>query len=155
MEEVKQILHHYNLGDQRVLNYESHSHDPDMWSHTFEAKNKKYILVEVEAVDDNLRDEEYERLETDLHIRRANLKLITPKLEQMHTMNNRAGIGIDGYGEIISADDAKDLHEAQEVAAKQYFPPTPEELLNPELKKYRNPHDLHSETTWILFELLQ
>lgn len=129
MEEVERILRHYDLGDQEMLNYESHSHDPDMWSHTFEVNNKKYLLVEVEAVDDDLQAEEYERLEDDLHIKRGVLKLVTPKLEQIHTMNNRGGIGIDGHSGVINADDR-------------------------ELKKYKNPYGLRSETAWVLFELV-
>lgn len=155
MEEVKQILHHYDLADQEMLTCEHYSHDPDMWSHTFKVNNKKYILVEVEAVDGNLTDEEHERLEADLHIKRTDLKLIMPKLEQVCTTSNRGGVGIDGHRIVINADDAKGLHEAQQKAeVKRYFPPaSPEELPNSELKKYKNPYHLHSETTWVLFEV--
>lgn len=155
MEQVKQILRYYDLGGQDVLNYESHSHDPDMWSDTFEVDGKKYLLVEVEAISDDLSDEEYDRLEDDLGIKRTDLKLIMPKLEQMHTVNNRAGIGIDGHRALINAEDATKLHAVQEEArAKRYFPPvSDEELPNWELKKYKNPYGLHSDITWVLFEI--
>ena len=155
MEEVKQILQHYELGDQEVLNYEGHSHDPDMWSDTFKVGGKKYLFVEVEAVGDDLLDEEYERLEADFDIKRTDLKLIVPKHEQMHTVSNQVGIGIDGHRVIINADDAAELHAAQEKArAKRYFPlVSDEELPSWELKKYKNPYGLHSDTTWVLFEI--
>lgn len=95
MERVKQILRHYGLGNYGVLNYKSYSHGPDMRSETFEVGDKKYLLVEIEAVGDDLLDEEYARLETDLHIKRSDLKLTMPKPDQAHTIDNKGSIGIE------------------------------------------------------------
>lgn len=79
-----------------------------------------------------------------------------PKLEQMHTVDNRAGIGIDGHRVVMNADDLAESREAQEKAnANRYFPPvSPKELPNQKFKKYKNSYNLQSETTWVLFELL-
>ena len=155
MEEINKILQHYRIGDTELIDYKAHSHDPDMWSHTFTANDKNYLVVEVEALNDDLQDEEYSRIEDDLGISKARMKLVLPKLQQIQTVNNRAGIGVDGHKTFIDADEAKELWEAQTKAqASRYFPPvTDNELPDWNPKKYKNPDALDTDTTWVLFEL--
>ena len=154
MEEIQSILKFYNLG-ARLSNYAAHSHDPDMWSHTFEMDGKRYVLVEVEAIGNGLQDHEYSRLEEDLNISRESMKLVMPKLEQMQTNNNQAGIGIDGHDEVINQDEVVEYITSNDDAqASQYFPPiTHEDLPEFQRKAYKNPNGLRTETTWVLFKL--
>jgi AMMECR1 domain-containing protein len=155
MEEVKNILTHYGLSDSGLVNYADHSHDPDMWSHTFEIDDKQYVLLEVESIGEDLQDDEYSRLKEDLGISRENMRLVMPKLEQMKTNGNQAGKGIDGHHEVINQDDFIEYSKAyDEAQASKYFPPiSPEELPKFEGKTYKNPNQLDTETTWVLFEL--
>lgn len=124
MEQIKQVLRHYDLGDQAVLNYASHSHDPDMWSHTFEIKNKKYVLAEVQAGNDDLRDDEYERLEADLHTKRTDLKLITPRLEQNDLHSDTTWVLFEiqakGTSSLLTQDEAQKVAWG-ETLRKDYF----------------------------------
>lgn len=115
---------------------------------------KKYLLVEVETVADDLQDNEYNRLTEDLSVSKSNMKLVVPKLEQMQTNNNQAGIGIDGHSKVIDQDEFNEYSKSyDEAQASQYFPPIPsEDLPKFEGKEYKNPNGLNSETTWVLFE---
>lgn len=155
MEELTKILKHYDIGDSKLIDYKDHSYDPDMWSHTFKANDLSYVLVEVEVVNDDLQDDEYNRLEEDLGIARTKLKLVMPRLEEMQTLHNKSGIGVDGHRGILNLNDAMELWGSQEKAqASRYFPPVSEdEMPDLKLKEYKNPDGLSSDTTWVLFEL--
>lgn len=156
MEEVKSILTHYGFADSELVDYVDHSHHPDMWSHTFKVQDKRYVLVEVESVGVDLQDDEYSRLADDLSILRENLKLVTPRLEQLHTNTNQFGIGIDGHKGVIDQNEIEEYSNTyDEAQASSYFPPkTEDELPKYDKKEYKNPNGLDTGTTWVLFELI-
>lgn len=155
MEEITKILKYYDIVEAELSDFASHSHDPDMWSYTFQVNGNRYVLVEVEAVGNDLQDDEYSRLQEDLGIARVNMKLVMPRLEQMQTVSNQAGIGIDGHKTITNVDDFKRYQDARKEAQdSRYFPP----VMNEELPKdgpveRRNPNNLNTNTTWVLFKL--
>lgn len=130
VELTRAILSLYSLDSSEVEGYKQHPHDPDMWSSTFSIDGKEYLLVELEAVNADLQEEEYSRIEDDLSITKSQLKLIPPTLEQLNTIDNLAGIGINGHKALIDADD-------------------------PTHKKYRNPIQLDTDTVFVLFEVSQ
>lgn len=128
IEVTKTILAFYSLSGSGLEDYKHNAHDPDMWSSIFSIDDKRYLLVELEAVSADLQEEEYSRIEDDLNTARNQLKLISPKLEQLHTTNNQAGIGIDGHKAVIDADDS--THN-----------------------QYKNPNELDTDTVFVLFEV--
>ncbi|HKX72771.1 MAG TPA: hypothetical protein VJM32_02040 [Candidatus Saccharimonadales bacterium] len=156
-QQAKVILRHYGLDDSEALDYAVHSHGPDMWSHTFKLRGKAYVLVEVEAVNDDLESDEYARIKEDLDISKENMTLVLPEFEQMRTTANQAGVGIDGHRRVADQEEVEERQKVyDEAVASRYFPPMPQdELPNSESKLYKNPNGLDTETTWVLFELKQ
>lgn|GEM_PF-6410891 len=148
MEEIKKVLQHYNVDATAIKDYVYHSAN---WLHVFSIGAKGYILVETETLGSDLTEDEYARV----GIPKERLKLVLPKLEQMHTANNLAGIGIDGHRRIINADEWNEYTAAVEKAQKEhYFPPLTEDQL-PKFsgKPYKNPNGLNTGTSWVLYEI--
>lgn len=135
-EELRLVLRNYDLPLTESVKQQSHS--PDMLSYAFSVQGKDYVLVEVEWVGSDLQEEEYKRLSEDLGLDKKALKLILPRLEQMYTTTNQAGLGIDGHQKII------DLYEVEELDQDEQLP-----------GEYKNPNLIDSDTTFVLFEVVK